>query len=56
VVGFKGRLKVSDARLGYYRELLKIEWASMTPRQRKRLKRRELLLFLAIEGIMKYDR
>lgn len=47
---------MSDARLGYYRTLLKMAWGSMSPRQLKRLKKRELLLFLAIEGIMKYDR
>ncbi len=45
-----------DDHVRYFQTLLKLSWGSMSPRQRKRLKKQEHLLFLAIEGIMKYDR
>ncbi|USH44508.1 hypothetical protein SEA_CASSITA_53 [Microbacterium phage Cassita] len=47
---------MKDARADYYWELLKIQWGSMTPRDRKRLRKTNLLLFLALEGIMEYGR
>lgn len=47
---------INDAAEDYYRTLLKIRWSGMTLRERKKLKRQDHLLFLAIEGVVKYDR
>lgn len=38
----------------YYRQLLHNVWGSMSPRDRKRVKRKHLMLYLALSGAYRH--
>lgn len=45
-----------DDHFNYYLTALKIAWGTKSPREAKRMRKRDQFLVLAIEGVIKYDR
>lgn len=38
----------------YYRDLAKVVWGSMSARERKRLRKKHLMVYLALEGLIRH--